>query len=687
MRILIPILFLLFPAFCGAQFVHVNQEGKEISFGSQVEFFEDTTRDLTFDDVVSNSFSSRFQLSQKAILNFQTTQSAIWLKTSLVCDESGLYFIRISPQLIDYITVYAKEKGEWRKQEGGYSTWNQPKLYEGPTWIFSTRGEKGDTIPLLIRMASDMPMIFMIHVGNPVATEQVIIPLTTFNGIYLGIMLLMILYNMFLFITNRQYVYLHYSLYTLFAGLFVSYTSGATSILPGWVNGLHFSNLVIAPGLFGVFGMIFTKAFLGTPKYFKNFQRWYLVLFVLVLASLIIGFVDRRSSGFAIQICGGLFTLVMIYAGIKVLRAGYKPAIYYICGFGFYMVCLLVYIALGIVEVNTGSFQPYFLLMIGSAIEAVVLSFAIGDKLNNANRQKLEADRAKLEAIQENERILREQNVELERKVSERTFEIQHQKEIIEEKNKDILDSIHYAKRIQRALLASDNLLSENLPEHFVLYKPKDIVSGDFYWADKLANGKFLLLVGDCTGHGVPGAFMSLLNISLLHESTRGLSIERADLLLNKQREAIIAALNPSGAQEVSKDGMDCVMLSFDFEKMKLQFACANNPLWILRAGVIIEFKPDKQPVGVHEGDFKPYTLHEFDLLRGDIVYSFTDGFADQFGGPRGKKFKYKQLKETLVMISADSMEIQQSSLEKRFEDWRGNLEQVDDVMIIGIRV
>ncbi len=257
----------------------------------------------------------------------------------------------------------------------------------------------------------------------------------------------------------------------------------------------------------------------------------------------------------------------------------------------------------------------------------------------------------------------------------------------ISEKNKDILSSIHYAKRIQRALLASDTLLKSNLPEYFLLYKPKDIVSGDFYWADETPDGKFLLLTGDCTGHGVPGAFMSLLNISIMHELTFGHRISRPDLLLNTQRDAIIMALNPEGADEQSKDGMDCVLCSFDFKGNKVEFACANNPLWVLRNGEMIEFKPDKQPIGLHEGLKKDFALHSVDLQKGDIIYTFTDGFADQFGGAKGKKFKYSQLKEKLIEIKSSPLSEQKKILEKTFEDWRGKLEQVDDVLLIGIKI
>jgi serine phosphatase RsbU (regulator of sigma subunit) len=266
-------------------------------------------------------------------------------------------------------------------------------------------------------------------------------------------------------------------------------------------------------------------------------------------------------------------------------------------------------------------------------------------------------------------------------------IEITHQKEIIEIKNKEILDSIHYAKRIQRALLASDQLLNNNLPEHFVLYKPKDIVSGDFYWAQQTSNNHFLLATCDCTGHGVPGAFMSLLNISKLNETVIERRITQPDLIFNNVREEIIHALNHDGASNDAKDGMDAILCSFDFQKMKMELVAANNPVIIIRNKELIEIKPDKFPVGLHQGELKPFTLKSFDLQKGDVIYTFTDGYPDQFGGPNAKKLMSKNFKEILLKGHMNDMSAQKENLNSIFENWRGNLEQLDDVLVIGVRV
>lgn len=262
---------------------------------------------------------------------------------------------------------------------------------------------------------------------------------------------------------------------------------------------------------------------------------------------------------------------------------------------------------------------------------------------------------------------------------------ILRQKDIIEEKQKEILDSINYAKRIQFSLLASENLLNKNLPEHFVLFKPKDVVSGDFYWATATPEG-FVFIAADCTGHGVPGAFMSLLNISKLSQAINENKITRPDLILNNIRTEIIKALNTEGSEE-SKDGMDAVLCKLDIKNLKLQYAAANNAFYIIRNNELLICKADKMPVGKGHDDSISFTFNEVALEKGDLIYTFTDGYADQFGGPKGKKFKYKQLEDIFMSICTLPMKDQSSILNQKFEDWKGSLDQVDDVLIIGIKI
>jgi serine phosphatase RsbU (regulator of sigma subunit) len=308
--------------------------------------------------------------------------------------------------------------------------------------------------------------------------------------------------------------------------------------------------------------------------------------------------------------------------------------------------------------------------------------------------------------------------------------ETEEQKVLIEEKQKEIVDSINYARRIQYALLANDEVLDNNLPEYFTFFKPKDIVSGDFYWAtvsselgvqslekrgrhpesnlgeEKIksvsnTNGgltpnlpderrqagsdprtpNFYLAVCDCTGHGVPGAFMSLLNIGFLSEGIK----EKKILAPNQTFDYVRRRLVDSISQEGQKDGMDGILCRFNFSEYSFSYCAANNAPLLVSEGAITELPYDKMPVGKGERA-EPFTLYTVNVKKGDSLYLYTDGYADQFGGPKGKKFKYKKLNELLLQNSDKPVNEQKKILEAVFDEWKGRLEQVDDVCVIGVR-
>jgi serine phosphatase RsbU (regulator of sigma subunit) len=268
--------------------------------------------------------------------------------------------------------------------------------------------------------------------------------------------------------------------------------------------------------------------------------------------------------------------------------------------------------------------------------------------------------------------------------VTEKTEEISLQKEEILEKNKDITDSINYAKRIQQSILPKNDFVRQLFPNSFVLYRPKDIVSGDFYWAGLKSKKKIIAAV-DCTGHGVPGAFMSMVGSSLLNEVVLETGTVNSAEILNLLREKLIRTLQQTGAQGESKDGMDISLCVLD--GMDLEFSGANNPMYLIRRGELIEYKGDKQPIGIHSGNNRPFAAVRMQLEAGDRIFIFTDGYADQFGGPKGKKFMYKRLQENLLAGARLEMSELKATLEKDLNAWRGNLDQVDDICIIGIEI
>ncbi|MDT8413324.1 MAG: SpoIIE family protein phosphatase [Vicingaceae bacterium] len=346
--------------------------------------------------------------------------------------------------------------------------------------------------------------------------------------------------------------------------------------------------------------------------------------------------------------------------------------------------------------------------------------------------------------------------------IEEQKYEVESQKAVVEkahteleEKNKEITDSITYAKRIQNAILPSDTTVKEYLPNNFVLYLPKDIIAGDFYWMESVSvianeervkqsannekiaspeslrsqnrNEVILFAAADCTGHGVPGAMVSVVCNNALNRSVREFQLTNPGEILNKTREIVVQEFEKS--EEDVKDGMDIALCSLKLSKgselsesyATLQYAGANNALYIIKkappvlpegegnpaasqlenkenegesssplgrlgGAEIIEIKPNKQPIGKTDNP-QPFTTHNIELQKGDTIYIFTDGFADQFGGEKGKKFMYKPFKELLLSIQDKTMDKQKEILAQHFENWRGNLEQVDDVCVIGVRI
>jgi serine phosphatase RsbU (regulator of sigma subunit) len=272
--------------------------------------------------------------------------------------------------------------------------------------------------------------------------------------------------------------------------------------------------------------------------------------------------------------------------------------------------------------------------------------------------------------------------------IKERTAEVVKQKELVEHKNKDIMDSINYAQRIQRAILPTNELLTTKLKETFVLYQPKDVVSGDFYWYTEKGKDVFVA-VADCTGHGVPGAFMSMIGSSMLNHAVNEQGVIEAGEILSVVHKGIRHSLKQEETQ--NRDGMDIALLRFTIndsnEIVKLQYAGANRPIWFFRNGELGEIKATKSSIGGHTSEDQIFTSNEVEFDKGDVFYIFSDGYPDQFGGEKGKKLTTKKLKDLLMLIYKDSMSKQKDHLDKAFSDWKGENEQVDDVCFIGVRV
>lgn len=299
-------------------------------------------------------------------------------------------------------------------------------------------------------------------------------------------------------------------------------------------------------------------------------------------------------------------------------------------------------------------FQQYELLIkVRSALNLV-------QKIHEIQSQKTEIEKKHLELLEQNDRVAQQR--------------------------KDILDDITYSKRIQKAIFPTDEILHELLSDYFILNIPRNIVSGDFYWAGKIDN-THIVAVTDCTGHGISGAFMTMAGIAFLNEILNRKTISNAAGVLYELRLLVMNLLKQKGEEGEAADGMDITLIIFDENKKQMQFAGANNPLYIIRNGELFIYKGDRMPIGIHLNFDKPFTNQDIQLQKGDMIYMFSDGYADQFGGPKNKKFRYKQFQQLLLKIHNEPLSKQNEVLSRTIVDWMGDNEQIDDILILGFKV
>jgi serine phosphatase RsbU (regulator of sigma subunit) len=259
------------------------------------------------------------------------------------------------------------------------------------------------------------------------------------------------------------------------------------------------------------------------------------------------------------------------------------------------------------------------------------------------------------------------------------------QEDEIERQRRELTESIKYASYIQNALLSSEATIKKVLPEHFVIFIPRDIVSGDFYWVSK-RKSEVVIAIADCTGHGVPGAFMSILGITLVSEIVNRGSYSSSADILNQLRESVMKSLNQTGEENEQKDGIDMALCIINLETNQLEYSGAFNPIYIIKKNRLLEIQGDSMPIGIAALEENSFTNHMIELGDGDVIYLFSDGFVDQFGGPEGKKFKYQPFRNLLMNIYNLPMYKQKEQVLSAFMRWKGNLAQLDDVLMFGFR-
>ena len=492
-------------------------------------------------------------------------------------------------------------------------------------------------------------------------------------GLYYGILSIILILNVVLFISTKEISYLLLSL-MLFADMHWEMFENSSlkayfvKVIP-WMAEVLASRSIPSAffiGLLVVSYLFFSKVFLKLKEKIPRFN----IIYNLLIASFFLFITDSIFDwnfipGFLQPIFILSAFVAPLIAGVFLWRKGFSDAKYFTFTNLVFVFCLFIHVFSSkapIVFVYT-SFN------IGLLLFFILLTLGVGGKMRSMRREK--------EMAQEKALVV------LEQKVQERTVEVMQQKHLVEEKQKEIVDSISYAKRLQDAILPPLEFLNTHLKNSFVYYQPKDIVAGDFYWAEKVGE-KFFIAAADSTGHGVPGAMVSVVCSNALNRTIKEFKLTETGKILDKTRDLVLETFEKS-ASEV-KDGMDISLLCIDSKNKNIFWSGANNPLWYIQDNELKEIKADKQPIG--KSDYpKPFTTHQIEYKESTTFYLFTDGFADQFGGPNGKKFKYKQFSDLLVKNNNLSQNQQADIINKAFSDWKGDLEQVDDVCVIGIKL
>ena len=498
-------------------------------------------------------------------------------------------------------------------------------------------------------------------------------------GMYFGLLFILFFYNLFLFISLRDITFLYYSIIIFFLVNFEIWrTNDFGAYLPrafmllNYSNWIHFPVFSLFISIATIFYLLLVRKFMRLKEVLPTANKILLGLItlmilniVLVQANLII-FIMSKVSPITIFVS----YIICFIVGILLWIKGHKHVRYFVLACSVLSLSMLLLI---LDELGVGDFNIHIKVFrpdnIGTMAFVGLLSFALADRINILKKEKEGAQEKALEVLEE--------------KVQERTLEIEEQKELVEEKQKDILDSITYAKRLQDAILPPVSFIKKFLPDSFLVYKPKDIVAGDFYWMER-SDDNILIAAANCTGHGVPGALVSVVCSNALNRTVKEFHITEPGKILDKVRELVLETFEKSESNV--QDGMDISLCCITTKTKEVQWSGAYNSLWYIQKGEIKEVAADKQPIGKNDRP-EPFNTHKLNLQKGDTLYLFTDGYADQFGGPKGKKFKYKQMEELLLANASKPMDEQKDVLENTLEKWKGTLEQVDDILIIGIRV
>ncbi|MFT5820038.1 MAG: serine phosphatase RsbU (regulator of sigma subunit) [Crocinitomix sp.] len=699
----------------------ITDENLGISLGENVAFFEDVKGSYEDISTVLTLKETAFETSGQSIPDFNFTANRFWLRFTLTNHTENGNFIfetgRTVTNKVEFFEVGAD--GVEQHYISGDDFAYDDKEIEHRKNLFPIALEKNESKTFYVKLESDGELLFapiIVHDHMGFFAEDFKNQFK--NGFYYGLIALVVIIYFFFFLFLRDRSFLFYILYAFSQGV-LQFSLDGYSHHHLFPKGGYFTShvLLVFAGLTILFLLTYVNHFLQLKKHSKSLWKIFSIsrfaIGLIMLMSLIPGPLYELS--FPIINGASLFgVLLAAYAIIRLKTKGVEVDMFFAIAFIILIIGGVVFI-LGNMSVVGDKIISLGALKISSALEFVVLSISMSNKYGKLQKEKEVAQLSALKSLKEKNAVMDESNVRLELQVKERTSEIELQKEELAKNNEEIVSSIKYAQRIQEAILPSDEHVNKLIPNAFIFYRPKDVVSGDFYFIESTnstnvkSEDKYVLFAAvDCTGHGVPGAFMSIVGNNLLSQSLTEPAVNSPGEALLYLSKGVNKTLRRTIDGKMIRDGMDIAMCAFNHDRTQMFFAGAKNPLYLLRNKsvfdanelqpamhvisesddmVLLEIKGDKHPIGHSSDETKPYTNHVVNLLKGDQIYVFTDGYADQFGGPKGKKFNYRRYRELLMGIAEKPLTEQKLILENEFDKWLGDEEQIDDVLVMSVKI
>lgn len=665
------------------EIIEINDDNQDFSMSAeQVLIFEDESGILKFDQIKNKPF---YPAESTYPMN-SNLKSSYWVKYRIKGNPKTArnWIMEVFDLHIDTLEFYQpQENGGFKKFIAGEVFPFKERTYKHINFVFDLQADYSGTRDYYVKVHSRKPagLIFQIRSTNYFSfyavNEYYLL------GIFYGILIIMALYNLLLYFSIREPVYLFYVAYVLCIGFNLLLEDGTGFAYywpdhPGFTDAAQFIARLLLVASFTLYSKQFLHVSTSLPQVNK-FLNIAIGLYAVYYIS---------SKIFHFQFLNDLFYIgfyIAIYLiGLYVwLRKNYKPARYFLLGYTavFFSVVIVWLRDRGVIQTNPDNDFAILLvyaLNIGTVFEIVILSLALGDQIRFMKVEREKAQERVILQLQENERLKDKVNRELEEKVVERTKELN-------EKNKNIIDSINYAQRIQHAILPKEDVLAEVLKDYLLVYKPKDIVSGDFYWARQKGDLLFVSAV-DCTGHGVPGAIMSIMAHNLLNYAVDEMDLTDPGKILEAMDQKLHERIQLDPDSFDDQFGMDLSLCVLNKNNNILSYAGAFNSVYIINSGEIMEITANRYPVGHYffEPDNKVFDSQSVQLQPESRVFLFSDGFADQFGGPLNEKFMTPNFKELLSTTSSMTLKDQTLEINEAFEKWKGDNHQLDDVLVIG---